>query len=242
MSTYFPSGKGLAGNRKWYVVDAAGQTVGRLIGDGRPIWVTDLTNPAKPEVSDEPIDLWRNDGYTDYSHDVDEDAQGIAWVSGRGGIRGYATRGRHRDPYTNRIRRATPLDPVLVAGGGVLYSGAEEVLAAVARATGIPVAATQAGVGSLLWDHPQYLGGVGATGTTAANALAREADVVIGIGTRWSDFTTASRSLFADPDVRFVNLNVAAVDAYKHAGLPLLADARHGLEALRDALDAVLVL
>ena len=91
----------------------------RLIGDGRPIWVTDLTNPRRPEVSDEPIDLWRNDGYTDYSHDVDEDAQGIAWVSGRGGIRGYATRGMHRDPYQNRLRRATPLDPVLVAGGGV---------------------------------------------------------------------------------------------------------------------------
>jgi hypothetical protein len=91
----------------------------RLIGDGRPIWVTDLTNPRRPEVSDEPIDLWRNDGYTDYSHDVDEDAEGIAWVSGRGGIRGYATRGVHRDPYQNRLRRATPLDPVLVAGGGV---------------------------------------------------------------------------------------------------------------------------
>ncbi len=91
----------------------------RLIGDGRPIWVTDLTNARRPEVSDEPIDLWRNDRYTDYSHDVDEDAQGIAWVSGRGGVRGYATSGMHRDPYQNRIRRATPLDPVLVAGGGV---------------------------------------------------------------------------------------------------------------------------
>ena len=92
-----------------------------MVGDGRPIWVTDLRNPAKPQVSDEPIDLWRNDGYTDYSHDVDEDAQGIAWISGRGGIRGYATRGRHRDPYQNRVRRATPFDPVLVAGGGVLW-------------------------------------------------------------------------------------------------------------------------
>jgi hypothetical protein len=91
----------------------------RLIGDGRPIWVTDLTNPAKPQVSDEPIDLWRNDGYTDYSHDVDEDGQGIAWISGRGGIRGYATSGRHRDPYQNRWREATPFDPILVAGGGV---------------------------------------------------------------------------------------------------------------------------
>jgi hypothetical protein len=91
----------------------------RLVGDGRPIWVTDLSDPQHPQVSDEPIDLWRNDGYTDYSHDVDEDAQGIAWVSGRGGIRGYATSGWHRDPYQNRWRRATPFDPILVAGGGV---------------------------------------------------------------------------------------------------------------------------
>jgi hypothetical protein len=91
----------------------------RLIGDGRPIWVTDLTNPAKPEVSDQPIDLWRNDGYTDYSHDVDEDERGIAWVAGRGGIRGYATRGWHRDPFQNRWRKATPFDPILVGGGGL---------------------------------------------------------------------------------------------------------------------------
>ncbi len=91
----------------------------RLIGDGRPIWVTDLTDPENPEVSEQPIDLWRNDGYTDYSHDVDEDEQGIAWVSGRGGIRGYATSGRHRDPYLNQWRRATPFEPILVAGGGL---------------------------------------------------------------------------------------------------------------------------
>jgi hypothetical protein len=91
----------------------------RLIGDGRPIWVTDLRDSANPRVSDEPIDLYRNDGYTDYSHDVDEDARGIAWVAGRGGIRGYASRGRHRDPYQNRVRQATPFDPILVAGGGI---------------------------------------------------------------------------------------------------------------------------
>ena len=93
----------------------------RLVGDGRPIWVTDLTNPAKPEVSDQPIDLWRNDGFTDYSHDVDEDENGIAWVAGRGGIRGYATSGRHRDPYQDRWRQATPFDPILVAGGGLQW-------------------------------------------------------------------------------------------------------------------------
>jgi hypothetical protein len=91
----------------------------RVIGDGRPIWVTDLRDPANPKVSDEPIDLWRNDGYTDYSHDVDEDERGIAWIAGRGGIRGFATKGRHRDPYQNRWREATPFDPILVAGGGL---------------------------------------------------------------------------------------------------------------------------
>ena len=127
--------------------------------------------------------------------------------------------------------------PLVVAGGGVLYSGAEDALRALAEATGVPVATTQAGGGSLSWDHPQYLGGVGATGSTAANRVAREADVVIGIGTRYSDFTTASRSAFQHPDVRFVNVNVASFDAYKHGTqLPLVADAREALVALADAL------
>jgi hypothetical protein len=72
-------------------------------------------------VSDLPVELWRNDGYTDYSHDVDEDARGIAWVAGRGGIRGYATKGRHRDPFLNRVREATPFEPILVAGGGLQW-------------------------------------------------------------------------------------------------------------------------
>jgi hypothetical protein len=88
-------------------------------GDGRPIWVTDLRNPARPKVFDQPIDLWRNDGATDYSHDVQVDANGVAWTSGRGGILGYATRGRHRDPYTDKVREAKPWNPILVAGGGV---------------------------------------------------------------------------------------------------------------------------
>src|SRR5215208_2233678 len=126
--------------------------------------------------------------------------------------------------------------PLVVAGGGTIYAEATDALRALAEATGIPVAETQAGKGSLPYDHPSCLGAIGATGTTAANALAREADVVLGVGTRWSDFTTASRSLFADAGVRFVNLNVAPVDAFKQAGLPLVADARAGLEALRDAL------
>jgi 3D-(3,5/4)-trihydroxycyclohexane-1,2-dione acylhydrolase (decyclizing) len=115
----------------------------------------------------------------------------------------------------------------------VLYSGAEDALRALVEATGIPVGATQAGVGALRWDHPAYLGGIGATGSTAANRLAAEADVVIGIGTRYSDFTTASRSAFQHPDVRFVNINVAPFDAYKHGSqLPVVADARRAIEGL----------
>ncbi|KQP95945.1 MULTISPECIES: 3D-(3,5/4)-trihydroxycyclohexane-1,2-dione acylhydrolase (decyclizing) [unclassified Rathayibacter] len=127
--------------------------------------------------------------------------------------------------------------PIIVAGGGVLYSGAEDALRALVEATGIPAGTTQAGGGSLVWDHPQYLGGIGATGTTAANRLAAQADVVIGIGTRYSDFTTASRTAFQAPNVTFVNINVASFDAYKHGSqLPIIADAREALTALLDAL------
>ena len=88
-------------------------------GDGRPIWVTNLKDPAHPEVYPKPIDLGRNDGLTDYSHDVDVDGKGIAWISGRGGLTGYATRGKWRDPKTDEVRPAKPWDPVLVAGGGI---------------------------------------------------------------------------------------------------------------------------
>ncbi|MDQ0539793.1 3D-(3,5/4)-trihydroxycyclohexane-1,2-dione acylhydrolase (decyclizing) [Curtobacterium flaccumfaciens] len=127
--------------------------------------------------------------------------------------------------------------PVIVAGGGVLYSDAADELRAFVEATGIPVGTSQAGGGSLVWDHPQYLGGIGATGTAAANAIAAQADVVIGIGTRYSDFTTASRTAFQNPDVTFVNVNVAAFDAYKHGSqLPLIADAREALVALTESL------
>jgi 3D-(3,5/4)-trihydroxycyclohexane-1,2-dione acylhydrolase (decyclizing) len=124
--------------------------------------------------------------------------------------------------------------PVIVAGGGVLYSGAEDALRLLVEETGIPVGTSQAGGGSLTWDHPQNLGGIGATGTSAANAIAAEADVVIGIGTRYSDFTTASRTVFQADGVTFVNVNVAAFDAYKHGTqLPVVADARETIEALR---------
>ncbi|HLR27627.1 MAG TPA: 3D-(3,5/4)-trihydroxycyclohexane-1,2-dione acylhydrolase (decyclizing), partial [Ruania sp.] len=127
--------------------------------------------------------------------------------------------------------------PIMVAGGGVIYSGAEEDLQALTEQTGIPVSTSQAGGGVLAWDHPQYLGGIGATGSTASNRLAAEADVVIGIGTRYSDFTTASRSAFQNPHVTFVNINVASFDAYKHGSqLPIIADAREAIDGLRDAL------
>jgi 3D-(3,5/4)-trihydroxycyclohexane-1,2-dione acylhydrolase (decyclizing) len=127
--------------------------------------------------------------------------------------------------------------PLIVAGGGVHYSGATEALAALAEATGIPVGQTQAGKGTLVYDHPQCLGAIGSTGTTAANAIARDADVVIGIGTRYSDFTTASRTAFQDAGVTFVNVNVASLDATKHSGLSVVADAREALTALPPLLD-----
>jgi 3D-(3,5/4)-trihydroxycyclohexane-1,2-dione acylhydrolase (decyclizing) len=127
--------------------------------------------------------------------------------------------------------------PFIVAGGGVIYAGAEDALRSFAESTGIPVGTTQAGGGSLPWDHPQNAGGAGATGTAAANRLAAEADLVIGIGTRYSDFTTASRSAFQNPRVAFVNINVAAFDAYKHGSqFPVVADAREALTALTQAL------
>ncbi|MBW8797312.1 MAG: 3D-(3,5/4)-trihydroxycyclohexane-1,2-dione acylhydrolase (decyclizing) [Streptomyces sp.] len=127
--------------------------------------------------------------------------------------------------------------PLVIAGGGVHHSRAEAVLTEFAEATRIPVASTQAGKGSLRWDHPQDVGGVGHTGTATADELARTADLVIGVGTRYTDFTTASGTLFENPDVRFLNLNIAAYDGHKLAGLPLVADARSGLAALRRALD-----
>jgi 3D-(3,5/4)-trihydroxycyclohexane-1,2-dione acylhydrolase (decyclizing) len=126
--------------------------------------------------------------------------------------------------------------PLIVAGGGVIYSEATEALRALAEATGIPVAETQAGKGSLRFDHAQAVGALGATGTTAANALARSADVVVGVGTRWSDFTTSSRTAFANPDVRFVSCNITRFDAVKQAGEPVVGDARVVLEQLAQAL------
>jgi 3D-(3,5/4)-trihydroxycyclohexane-1,2-dione acylhydrolase (decyclizing) len=126
--------------------------------------------------------------------------------------------------------------PLIVAGGGVRYSQAEGALRTLVEATGIPVAETQAGKGAMPYDHPSALGAIGATGTRAANAYAREADLVLGVGTRFSDFTTASRTAFQHPRVRVVSLNVTAMDAHKLGALPLVADARAGLEALATQL------
>lgn len=141
------------------------------------------------------------------------------------------------EPEKTLLRRAIELirgskRPLIIAGGGVLYSEAHDALALFAEQTGIPVAETQAGKGALPYNHPLSLGGMGVTGTFAANRIARDADLVIGIGTRYSDFTTASKTAFQNPKVRFLNINVADFDAFKHSGLPVVADARAALQAL----------
>jgi 3D-(3,5/4)-trihydroxycyclohexane-1,2-dione acylhydrolase (decyclizing) len=127
--------------------------------------------------------------------------------------------------------------PLIVAGGGVLYSEASEALARFAEQTGIPVGESQAGKGSLPFDHAQNLGAIGVTGTPGANIAAREADLIIAIGTRLSDFTTASKTAFQNPAVRFIGINVAEIDAFKHAALPLVSDARVALERLASAVE-----
>jgi 3D-(3,5/4)-trihydroxycyclohexane-1,2-dione acylhydrolase (decyclizing) len=148
-----------------------------------------------------------------------------------------------RHPAPEALARAVDLiraarRPLILAGGGVIYSEATHALRAFAEASGIPVAETQAGRGALVSNHPLSLGALGATGTSAANRLAREADLVIGIGTRYQDFPTASKTAFQDPDVRFVNINVAAIDAFKHGAFALEADARVAIELLNGALQS----
>jgi 3D-(3,5/4)-trihydroxycyclohexane-1,2-dione acylhydrolase (decyclizing) len=153
---------------------------------------------------------------------------------------------------TWRIARAAPDDqslqeaaeiirdskrPLIVAGGGVIYSDATDTLRAFIDGTGIPVGETMAGKGSLRFDHPLNLGAIGATGSAAANVLAKDADVVIGIGTRYSDFTTASRTAFQNPNVRFININVARFDSFKLGGIPLCGDARATLTRLSELLE-----
>ncbi len=133
------------------------------------------------------------------------------------------------------IRKAK--NPFLIAGGGVIYSEASEALMRLVQQSGIPVGETMAGKGALPWDHPQNIGAVGVTGTPGANVLAREADLIIAVGTRLSDFTTASKTAFQNPEARFININIAEFDAHKHAALPVVADARATLDEMRTALE-----
>lgn len=149
---------------------------------------------------------------------------------------------RRPEPDTVSFERAVKAiskstKPLIIAGGGVLFSEASDALSTFATQTGIPVAETQAGKGSLPFDHPQCVGAVGATGTLAANRLAHEADLIIGVGTRYSDFTSASMTAFQNPNVRFVNINTTEFDAYKVSAIPVVADARAALDALCPALN-----
>ncbi|TKG93895.1 3D-(3,5/4)-trihydroxycyclohexane-1,2-dione acylhydrolase (decyclizing) [Puteibacter caeruleilacunae] len=127
-------------------------------------------------------------------------------------------------------------NPMIIAGGGVIYSEAEDALKQLVDQTGIPVGETFAGKGSLMYDDPHNLGATGATGTEGANAISTAADVVIGIGTRYSDFTTASKTAFQNPDVKFININITEFDAHKHSGLAVTGDAKAVLEELAEAL------
>lgn len=126
--------------------------------------------------------------------------------------------------------------PVIIAGGGVVYSEATDALVDFAGRTGIGVGVTQAGKAGMPHDHELALGALGASGSAFANRFANDADVAIGIGTRYTDFTTASNTLFKDPDVKFVNINVAEIDAYKESGIPLVGDAREVLSELAELL------
>lgn len=127
-------------------------------------------------------------------------------------------------------------NPLLIAGGGVHYAMAVEDLKHFAETHDVPVAETQAGKGALAWDHPNYVGGIGVTGANAANQLAQKADVVLAVGTRLQDFTTASRTLFGNPDIKLIQLNVGKFDAVKHNALPLVCDAKLGLQSLSRSL------
>lgn len=144
-------------------------------------------------------------------------------------------------PDPGSIARAAQLlrsaqRPLIVSGGGVIYAAADRELRRFVEATGVASAETMAGKGSLPFDHPLNVGAIGVNGTSGSYELAREADVVIGIGTRWTDVTSVSQTAFADPDVRFVNVNVASFDAHKFSGVAVVGDARAALEALLEAV------
>ena len=144
-------------------------------------------------------------------------------------------------PDTTLINRAADMiraakKPMILAGGGVIYSEASATLAEFVEKTGIPSAETQAGKGALPYNNPHNLGAMGVTGCFAANRIANEADVVIGIGTRYDDFMTASKTAWKNPNVQFININIAEFDAHKHSGLPLTGDARATIKALGERL------
>ncbi|RTE10788.1 3D-(3,5/4)-trihydroxycyclohexane-1,2-dione acylhydrolase (decyclizing) [Paenibacillus whitsoniae] len=148
-----------------------------------------------------------------------------------------------RSPSRESIERAAALcqgkqRPLLIAGGGVHYAGAAQEVADFATAFGIPVAETQAGKSALAWNHPLNVGAIGVTGSLAANLLAKEADLIIGVGTRYSDFTTASKSAFANPDAQFININISGFDTAKLNGIGITADAKEALRALQERLAA----
>ncbi len=169
----------------------------------------------------------------------DVQAEAFDWPEAFFQRRLWATRRQPADPreiaaLAARLKAAKA--PLIVAGGGVLYAGAEAALAAFAALTGVPVAETQGGKGSLAWDHPQALGSVGVTGTSAANVAAAAADLVVGVGTRLQDFTTGSRALFANPERHLVQVNVGAFDAHKHGAEPVVGDAGAVLEQLAAVL------
>ncbi|MBK4713871.1 MULTISPECIES: 3D-(3,5/4)-trihydroxycyclohexane-1,2-dione acylhydrolase (decyclizing) [Tenebrionibacter/Tenebrionicola group] len=170
-----------------------------------------------------------------------QDVQGEAWDYPDAFFARRVHRLDRRPPSASQLNDAVTAllasrKPLIICGGGVKYSAAGEALAQFAEHYRIPFAETQAGKGTLLSSHPFNVGGVGETGCLAANILAKEADLVIGIGTRFTDFTTSSKWIFQHPTVRFLNINVSNFDAWKLDGIALLSDAREALTALNAAL------
>lgn len=172
---------------------------------------------------------------------IPQDVEGEAYDYPESFFKKRVHRLARRLPEAEALREAAEVirkaqKPLLICGGGVRYSEAHEEFRMFAEKTGIPFAETQAGKSAVLYDHPLNLGGIGVTGCSAANEIAREADVVIGVGTRYTDFTTASKWLFRE-DAKFVNINVSEFQALKLEAVPVVADAKRALPALMSALD-----
>lgn len=172
---------------------------------------------------------------------IPQDVEGEAYDYPESFFKKRVHRLARRLPEAEALREAAEVirkaqKPLLICGGGVRYSEAHEEFRTFAEKTGIPFAETQAGKSAVLYDHPLNLGGIGVTGCSAANEIAREADVVIGVGTRYTDFTTASKWLFRE-DAKFVNINVSEFQALKLEAVPVVADAKRALPALMSALD-----